>query len=114
MNFPAPACAGRGLASTVEIEEMSLSILLKACLIEGPAFGFAAASATFWLQAASINPPWAAMIRRKRIRPRVMGTTGAPAPDVVQQLRRQSQLNAKAALFSGIGAILQFIAFAVS
>ena len=78
-------------------------------------FGFA--SAVFWGQSASINPPWAgmiAMMRRKRIRPRVMGTRGGPAPDVLQQLRRQSKLNAKTALFSGISAIIHWIALAVS
>jgi hypothetical protein len=69
-------------------EEMNL---VKAC-IEGLAFGVAVASATFWLQATRINPPWAATDTME----------GRPAPDVLQQLRRQSKLNAKAALFSGI------------
>jgi len=39
---------------------------------------------------------------------------GRPAPDVLQQLRRQSKLNAKTALFSGISAIIHWIALAVS
>jgi len=72
-------------------------------------FGFA--SAVFWGQSASINPPWAgmiAMMRRKRIRPRVMGTRGGPAPDVLQQLRRQGKLNARAAALSAISATLQY------
>jgi hypothetical protein len=77
--------------------------LLKAC-IEGVALGVAVASATFWLQATSINPPWAATDTME----------GRPAPDVLLRLRRQSKLNAKAALFSGISAILQWIALAVS
>jgi hypothetical protein len=75
--------------------------LVKGC-IEGLALGVAVASATFWLQATRINPPWAATDTME----------GRPAPDVLQQLRRQSELNAKAALFSGISAILQWIALA--
>jgi hypothetical protein len=61
------------------------------------------ASGVFWIHAASINPPWAA----------IWATTGGPAPELLQQqLRRQGRLNACAAFASGVSALLQWIALA--
>ena len=68
---------------------MSLSNQLKT-FIEMLAVAIAFGSAAFWYEAASINPPWAAM-----------------------QLRRQGKLNARATLLSGISALLLWIALAV-
>jgi hypothetical protein len=57
---------------------MSPSILLKS-FIEAVALAAAVGAAAFWFKASRINLP------------------EGPAPDVLQQLRRQGQLNAKAA-----------------
>jgi hypothetical protein len=59
------------------------------------------ASAAFWFQAASINPPWTGW-----------APWAGPAPDVVQQLKLQSTWNATAALASAISASFQFIVLA--
>ena len=60
------------------------------------------ASAAFWFQAASINPPWAAM-----------NTLGGTASDVIRQLRRQGRWNGYAALASAVSVLLQWFALAV-
>jgi hypothetical protein len=89
---------------------MSLSNLKTCIQVLAVIAGFA--SAAFWWEAASINPPWAgmiAMMRRKHIRSRT-GTRGGSAPDVLQQLKRQSTWNARAAFASAISAGLQIIA----
>jgi hypothetical protein len=70
---------------------MSVCILLKS-LTGGFAVGVAVAAAIFWHMASTIT---------------------IETPDVLQQLRRQNELNAKAAWWSFSSALLQWVALAL-